>query len=312
MTRSLPALLTLLCTGVLACTSPDTPAGHHLEPEPHMTETFDWQGHRGARGLLPENTIPAFLRALSYPEVTTLEMDVVISADDRVIVSHEPWLSPEICRTPSGEELPEGEDERISLRQLTAAEIAAYDCGQKPHPRFPEQANRPASKPTLLQVFAAVDSFCVQHDRPSPRYNIELKYVTDQEPTFVPDRATFARLVLADVAAWGKPELVSLQCFDPPTLAEIRRQDRNIALVYLDENPGALREKMDSLGFIPEVYSPWEIHLTPGIVDTAQRMRMRVIPWTVNETERMRELMAMGVDGIITDYPDRIGAAVGD
>ena len=274
-----------------------------------MQKNIDWQGHRGARGLLPENTIPAFLRALSYPEVTTLEMDVVISADDRVIVSHEAWMSPEICSGPNGAELPEGEAERVSIRSLTAAEITTYDCGQKAHPRFPEQQKRPAVKPTLLQVFAAVDSFCVQHDRPSPRYNIELKYEPALEPAFVPDRATFARLVLADLAAWGKPELVSLQCFDPPTLAEIRRQNAAIDLVYLDEFPGKVREKMDALGCVPAVYSPYEIHTDAALVKEARELGMLVVPWTVNTAARMRELVELGVDGIITDYPNRIAEA---
>ena len=269
------------------------------------TTAFDWQGHRGARGLLPENTIPAFLRALSYPEVTTLELDVVISADNRVIVSHDPFMEPEICQTPEGNRI----DETVSIRKLTAREIEAYDCGKLPHPRFPEQQNRPATKPTLAAVFAAVDRYCLQQGRPSPRYNIELKYQPDWEPDLVPNRATFVRLVLEDVAAWGNPELVNLQCFDPPTLAEIRRQDERISLAYLDESPGRVKEKMDELGFVPEIYSPWERGLGPEIVAEARGLGMRVIPWTVNEVARMRELVDMGVQGIITDYPNRIGAA---
>jgi glycerophosphoryl diester phosphodiesterase len=295
----------LLGTCVLACNSPGRTDNEQPTTE-NMTKEIDYQGHRGCRGLLPENTIPAFLRALSYPAIKTLELDVVISADDRVIVSHEPWLSPEICQTPDGKALPEGDENRISLRSLTAAEIAAYDCGQRPHPRFPEQAQRPAFKPTLLQVFAAVDRYCVQHERPSPRYNIELKYEEDLEPTFVPDRETFVNLVLADLDAWGKPELVTLQCFDPPTLAVIRDKRPDIQLAYLDEFPGGLRAKMDAIGFVPPIYSPYEIHTDADLIAEARALSMRVVPWTVNTTARMRELLELGVDGIITDYPDRI------
>lgn len=302
-------LYLLLCTCVLACNSPAAPDGEAENSAP-MTRNIDWQGHRGSRGLLPENTIPAFLRALSYPEVQTLELDVVISADDRVIVSHEPWMSPEICQSPAGEPLPEGEDERISLRSLTAAEIATYDCGQRPHPRFPRQARRPAQKPTLQAVFAAVDRYCVQNNRPSPRYNIELKYEEVLEPIFVPDRKLFVDLVLADVAAWGKPELVTLQCFDPPTLAVIRSKAPAIQLAYLDEFPGKLKEKMDAIGFVPPIYSPYEIHTDAALVAEANALGMRVVPWTVNTSARMRELLALGVDGIITDYPDLIGEAL--
>mgnify|MGYP000082091543 CR=1 FL=1 len=303
----------LLCTCVLACNSPapttGLPESSTADKEPltnTMTKEIDYQGHRGCRGLLPENTIPAFLRALSFPAIKTLELDVVISADDRVIVSHEPWLSAEICQTAAGEALPEGEEQRISLRSLTAAEIAAYDCGQRPHPRFPDQAKRPAFKPTLLQVFEAVDRYCVQHDRPSPRYNIELKYEEALEPAFVPDRETFVDLVLRDLAAWNKPELVTLQCFDPPTLAVIRARNPAIQLAYLDEFPGDLKAKMAKLGFVPPIYSPYELHTDAALIAEARELNMRVIPWTVNTTTRMKELIALGADGIITDYPDRI------
>ena len=270
------------------------------------TPPFDWQGHRGARGLLPENTIPAFLRALSYPEVTTLELDVVISADDRVIVSHDPYMEPTICQTPEGDSI----TGQISLRKLTATEIATYDCGIRPHPRFPEQSRRPATKPTLAAVFAAVDRYCVQQDRPPPRYNIELKYQPDWEPELVPDRATFVDLVLADITAWGHPDLVTLQCFDPPTLAVIHDRDPHLQLAYLDEAPGEVATKMEALGFVPAIYSPWEQPLTPAVIAEVKDLGMRIIPWTVNDVVRMRELRQQGVNGIITDYPNRIAEAL--
>ena len=303
-------LLFVVCTCVLAC---NTSESAKTDPATTMTETtkqIDWQGHRGCRGLMPENTIPAFLRALSYPEVKTLELDVVISADDRVIVSHEPWMSSEICQTADGEELAEGEENRISILSLTAAEIATYDCGQRPHPRFPNQVKRPAEKPTLLAVFAAVDRYCVQNNRPSPRYNIELKYEVKLQPRFVPDRGTFVDLVLADLAAWGKPELVTLQCFDPPTLKVIRDKAPDIQLAYLDEFPGDLKSKMDAIGFVPPIYSPYEIHTDAKIMTEAHALNMQVVPWTVNTAERMQAMLDLGVDGIITDYPDLIKSVV--
>jgi len=271
---------------------------------------IDWQGHRGCRGLMPENTIPAFLRALSYPSVKTLELDVVISADQRVIVSHEPWMSAEICLDPEGNRLSEKEADRIKIMELTAAEIKGYDCGQLPHSRFPEQAKRPAIKPTLAAVFAAVDRYCVQNERPSPRYNIELKYEAEHEGIFVPDRPTFVDLVLEDLDAWNHPELVTLQCFDPPTLRVIHEKRPEIQLAYLDEFPGELKKKMDAIGFVPPIYSPYEIHVDEALLAEARELKMQVVPWTVNDAARMKELLAMGVDGIITDYPDRIAEAV--
>lgn len=322
MYRLTPLLVLLLCT----CTSTpagvnesETPPGHEdalaqKEDQPLTTisSPIDWQGHRGARGLLPENTIPAFLRALSYPEVQTLEMDVVISADDRVIVSHEPWMSAEICTGPGGKKLSAKEEDRIKIIELTADQIAAYDCGQLPHPRFPDQAKRPATKPTLAAVFAAVDRYCVQNERPSPRYNIELKYEAEHEGVYVPSRDRFVDLVLEDLDAWGHPEMVTLQCFDPPTLKVINDKRPKIQLAYLDEFPGDLKAKMDAIGFVPPLYSPYYIHVDHDIMAQANELGMQVVPWTVNTAADMQKMLALGVSGIITDYPDRIKSALAE
>ncbi len=318
MFRSTIMLLAfILCTCALSpsCTSEaGNPPSNNQEniPVSEKYSHIDWQGHRGARGLLPENTIPAFLRALSYPEVSTLELDVVISKDERVIVSHEPWMSAEICLSPSGDTLSHAEADRVRTIDLTADEIAEYDCGQLKHPRFPEQQNRPAIKPTLAAVFAAVDRYCVQQNRPSPQYNIELKYEAEHEGKYVPRREIFVDLVLADIDDWGHPELVNLQCFDPPTLAVIRKKAPDIKLAYLDEFPGDLSAKMDALGFVPALYSPYHIHLTPAIMAEADSLGMQVVPWTVNEVEDMQKMLQLGVAGIITDYPNRIAAALQD
>lgn len=303
----LTPLLFLLCT---CGPAQKTPAERTTRNVNELTTGIDWQGHRGARGLLPENTVPAFLRALSYPEVKTLELDVVISKDNRVIVSHEPWMSAEICTDPDGKKLSDREAHRIKLIDLTAEEIAAYDCGLLPHPRFPEQRKRPAHKPTLAAVFAAVDRYCIQNDRPPPRYNVELKYEADHEGIYVPSRTVFVDLVLADVDAWGHPDLVTLQCFDPPTLRVIHDKRPDLQLAYLDEFPGELKSKMDAIGFAPPIYSPYYIHLTEDIMGEAETLGMRVVPWTVNTAADMRKMLALGAAGIITDYPDRIASAL--
>lgn len=272
------------------------------------TTAFDWQGHRGCRGLYPENTIPAFLHALSFPAVTTLELDVVMSQDQQVIVSHEPWMNPLICLAPDGQAL--ADTSKVALLQRTAEEIRAYDCGSLGHPRFPEQQKMVVAKPSLAEVFAAVAVFCQAAERPLPRFNIELKYLPEWEADgLVPNIPVFVAAVLAEIAAFGQPELVNLQCFHPPVLAHIRSVAADISLAYLDEFPqqGTLREKMAALGFVPPIYSPYFVPLTPAIVDSAQQLGMRVIPWTVNEVADLQRVKSLGVEGIITDYPDRIG-----
>jgi len=128
--------------------------------------TLDLQGHRGARGLAPENSLRAFETALSFPEVTTLELDVVISKDHKVVVSHEPWMNPTICVTDSI--INDSIGRAMNLYQMTLEEIQKYDCGMAQHPDFPEQKSGSSFKPSLKQVleFTANDW---------PGFNIETK-----------------------------------------------------------------------------------------------------------------------------------------
>lgn len=270
---------------------------------------IDFQGHRGARGLYPENTIPAFLHALQYSAVTTLELDVVLTKEDIVVVSHEPWMSAEICLSPTGEELDHADSARISIRQLRIDEVQAYDCGTLPHPRFPEQRKMTGKKPRLAQVFAAVEHFCRDNNRTAPAYNIEIKYLPEwQAQGFVADIKTNVEAVLNEVVRAQLTDRVTIQCFHPPVLAELRKQNPAVRLAYLDEFPekGSVKEKMDRLGFVPPIYSPYYLPLTQEVVDLSHALGMTVIPWTVNETEEMQRLLEMGVEGIITDYPNRI------
>ena len=270
-----------------------------------ITSFFDWQGHRGCRGLMPENTIPAFLHTLEYDKVSTLELDVVISRDGRVVVSHEPWMSEEICSSPTGEKM----DEKRGIFSMRLDEVQAYDCGNKPHPRFPGQQKMTIRKPALEQVFAAVRTYCEEKGKDLPKYNIELKYLPEwEQDSLVPTIADFTGAVLNVISQAEMNSLVNLQCFHPPMLAYIRQQAPEMELAYLDEFPeqGSIRAKMDSMGFVPEIYSPYYLHLTEEHVNTAHNLGMIVIPWTINETADMEEVMALGVEGIITDYPDRI------
>lgn len=136
---------------------------------------FDWQGHRGARGLLPENTVPAFLKALEFPKISTLELDVVVSKDQQIVVSHEPWLSHHICSHSDGHPVSEQEETVLNIYQMTYAQIKSYDCGQRGNERFPEQEKIAVSKPTLSNVVLQVEAQCQQTNRKKTFYNIEIK-----------------------------------------------------------------------------------------------------------------------------------------
>ncbi len=266
---------------------------------------FDVQGHRGARGLLPENTVPAFLRALELG-VTTLELDTVIARDATVVVSHEPWMSAAICSQPDGTPVPQEQEQTFRLFEMTYDEVARYDCGRRGNPRFPTQAALPAVKPRLRDVIEAAEAYAAAHDRPPPRYNIETKARPDWDGVFTPDPETFTRLLYDVLVETGVKDRATLQSFDVRTLQAGRRLDPSwhLALLVEQEEDRGLEANLDVLGFLPEVYSPDSQLVDEALVAAAHAKGLLVIPWTVNTMDEMQRLKALGIDGVITDYPD--------
>jgi glycerophosphoryl diester phosphodiesterase len=270
-------------------------------------KNFDWQGHRGCRGLMPENTLVGFIHALKYP-VTTLELDVVISKDGKVIVSHEPWMNHTICTAPNGSDIPESEEQQHNIYTLTLAEIRTYDCGSKGNPKFPRQQKIAATKPTLAEVVSAVKRHCQETGRTLPAFNIELKSHASAYGIFMPHPPEFVSIVLAELAFLHIEEHTILQSFDVKVLREIRNQNTDIRISYLAEQNQNFDEAISILGFIPQIYSPHFRLVSKRTVSAAHAQGMKVIPWTVNETRLFRKLIRLNVDGIITDYPDLIEA----
>lgn len=272
-------------------------------PHDGSAAAFDVQGHRGARGLLPENTIPAFIKALDCG-VRTLEMDVVISGDQQVVVSHDPWMSSQICSLPSGEPVPPGEEDRHRLFGMSYDEIKQYDCGRRGHPQFPRQQRQPAVKPLLREVIEAAEQHASETGRPLPFYNIETKSQVIWEQRFHPDPRTFTRRVCEAVDAAGTMDRTILQSFDVRTLRVGRDLDAGWTLSLLVEHALEMERQLEELGFVPSIYSPNHHLVDRHLIDKARAYDMQVIPWTVNTLEEMRELKALGVAGLITDYPD--------
>lgn len=262
---------------------------------------FDWQGHRGCRGVMPENTVHAFLKALDYPEVTTLELDLAVSKDNRLIVSHEPWFNPAICRLPNGDSIPQRDTDKYLIYQMTAAEIRAFDCGSWGNPRFPEQQKLKTYKPALQEVVEAVRVL-----RPDMRWNIEIKTQPQWDGLRHPPVEEFARLVIAELKTLGIEKYATVQSFDVRALQAMHRQAPDIQLAFLIENVWSFDSNMDKLGFTPAIYSPYYLLVSKNMVRKCHSKGMKLIPWTVNDVESMRGMIRLGVDGIITDYPNRI------
>lgn len=270
-----------------------------------LPETFDLQGHRGARGLAPENTIPAFERALELG-VTTLEMDVVISQDQQVVVSHEPWFSGHICSLPSGEPVPVEEERSYRIYERPYSEVRLFDCGLRGNPRFPVQEKMAAHKPLLKDVITFAEQYVRDHDLPAIYYNIETKSTPAGDNSFHPGPETFTTLLLDVIKAGNVLDRTTLQSFDPRTLriAHDLHPDMSLALLVGDHDSMDMAGHVSNLGFVPTIYSPAYRLVDAALVETAHARGMRVIPWTVNTLPEMRELVKLGVDGLITDYPD--------
>ncbi|GAB3574702.1 glycerophosphodiester phosphodiesterase family protein [Hymenobacter daeguensis] len=262
-------------------------------------------GHRGCRGLLPENTLPSFLHALALG-VDVLEMDVVISADSQVVVSHEPWLNPLICLGPTGQPIAPESPPRFNLFQMPYSIIRHCDCGQLRHPGFPNQQPQPAYKPLLGEVLRAISIATRQLGRAPVRFSIELKCLPETDNIYHPEPAQFLALVLAELVAAQVIPQTTLLCFDARILQLAHQQQLGLATCLLAEEEQPWLASLQALGFVPTAFGP---NFRTVTADAVQQLRtsypgLRLVPWTVNTAADMQRLIDLRVDGITTDYPD--------
>lgn len=273
--------------------------------------TFDLQGHRGARGLYPENALEGFLLALRLG-VTTLEMDVVVTRDRELVVSHDPWFSSEFSALPSGERISPASQYDHRIFDMTYETVAGYDCG-RPNPRFPGQKEVRAVKPRLSAVLAGADAYAAENEWPPVRFNIETKTRPEGDDLLHPPPLEVVDLLLEVLAAAGASPRTTIQSFDPRTLRIVRSRDPSIATSLLVARSDFLGPDADIqiLGFEPSVYSPDHRLVTQTVIDGVHDRGIRIIPWTINDPSRAIWLAQRGVDGLITDFPDIVGAALG-
>ena len=284
-------------------------------PRPHV----DYQGHRGARGLAPENTLDAFARGLELG-VDTLEMDIMLTADDVLVVHHDEHLNPDITRDGGGAYLTETGP---ALRSLTLEQLESYDVGKiKPGTayaaRFPDQAGRDGVRiPTLEQVVKLAE----ERSQHRVRYNLEIKTTPSKPDDTAPPQVVADRLVAA-VRAWGIAKRTTIQSFDWRGLRRVAAIAPELPRSCLTDAettaPGSSwTAGLDISGYggsVPKevqafgcsIWSPDAEKLTVDQVSEAHALHLIVLPWTVNEPEAITRVLAWGVDGIITDFPDRL------
>jgi glycerophosphoryl diester phosphodiesterase len=305
--KSLPGFIALLFfCGLVATTADRVRAAdetRRVDKAETTIMTIDLQGHRGARGLYPENTIPGFLHALELG-VTTLEMDVVINAEGHVVLSHEPWMSAEICRHPDGRDVTHAEERRLKIYEMSDQQVARFDCGSRGNARFPRQQPMPVAKPLLDQVLQSVAEWSSRSGNEAVRFSIEIKSRPEGDGVYHPGVDEFARILYEVLRDHGVLERSLVQSFDERALEAIHRIDPRVSTVWLIEASRAYEKNLLRLSFTPDVYSPYFKLVDRNLVEYMHSKNIQVIPWTVNEASDIRKMLDLGVDGLITDYPD--------
>lgn len=253
-------------------------------------------GHRGCCGPFPANSVKAFLEA-ARTGCHWLEMDVVITGDNEVLVSHEPWMDPATCLDPDGKPITEAEGRLLNLWKMPMAEVQQY-CVTAPG------GKKPVPKPTLAEVVQVVAEFAASTNNLSPKFNIEIKSDPQLYGTYQPHPAAFAARVLEEIVRTGLTERCLVQCFDPAVLEELHRVAPAIPLAFLVEGTCELAFTLDHLSFTPAYYSPCFQQVDETLVAALRERSISLLTWTVNEEADMRRMIALGVDGLITDRPE--------
>ncbi|MEN5307826.1 glycerophosphodiester phosphodiesterase family protein [Chryseobacterium cucumeris] len=295
----------------------------------YSSQSFDKQAHRGGKSLYPENTIPAMKNALKM-NVTTLEMDLAITRDKKVILSHDAFLSPELVTKPDGTYIPKDSGFYYKIYEMPYAKIKTFDVGLKKLNNYPDQKKMKAQKPLFSDVIDACEAYARELKRPLPFYNIETKTRPFSDNIFHPEPKEFVDLMMKIIVEKNIQDRVIIQSFDPRTLEILHKEypkimtallvekvdDKKLAQqqayfknisvekfkMYPDHLSGVAGD-MKFLSFTPTIYSPEHNLVTSQLVQECHSLGMKVIPWTVNTRERLKELKEMGIDGVISDDP---------
>ncbi|MEO6549779.1 MAG: glycerophosphodiester phosphodiesterase family protein, partial [Ferruginibacter sp.] len=236
--------------------------------------------------------------------VEVLELDVVISKDKQVVVSHDTYMSADISLKPSGDSITTEEEKDIILYKMAYAGIKKYDVGSKHNLKFPMQQNFPAYKPLLSDLIDSVELYAKEKRMKPPSYNIEIKSQAKTDDIEHPKPQEFVDLVMNVCEAGNILGRMNIQSFDTRPLQLIHKQFSAIKISYLTANPKTTSENFDELGFQPDAYSPYYKTVNEEAVKFCHGKNIKIIPWTVNTKEEIAALIKLGVDGIITDYPD--------
>lgn len=266
-------------------------------------QKFDLQGQRGARGIMPENTIAGMLKALELG-VNTLVMNTVISKDKQVVLSQEPYFNSEISLKPDGKEISLKDQKKYNIYKMDYAEVKKFDVGSKIHNRFPGQQKFKAYKPLLEETIDSVEAYVKLNKLAKPNYSIETKMIPKGDNEFQPEPAEFVDLIMEVLKRKKLEKRVTIQSFDVRTLQYLHEKYPKIKTGLLIDEKENFENNIAELGFNPTIYSPYSVLVGKGLVDRCHEAGIKIIPWTINSTKEMKYLINLGVDGLVTDYPN--------
>jgi glycerophosphoryl diester phosphodiesterase len=266
-------------------------------------QKFDLQGHMGARGLMPENTVGGMIRALDMG-VTTLNMDVVITKDRQPVLSHEPYFNHEFSLTPQGKEITLKDQKNYNIFKMDYEQVKKFDVGSKVHARFPGQQKYKAYKPLLAEVIDSAEAHAKATKRAKPYYNIETSLIRKGDVEFQPEASEFVELIMAVVNEKKIAKRVMIQSIDIRTLQYLHEHYPKIKTSLVVDEKVDLEQNIETLGFKPTVYSPYHVLVGKGLVERCHDMGIKIIPWTVNSLKDLNYLIGLGVDGVVSDFPN--------
>lgn len=269
-----------------------------------QAQKFMLIGHQGARGIMPENTIPGMMKALDLG-VNVLNMGVVISQDGEVVLSHEPYFNNEISTRPDGKQVTFKDEKKYNMFEMDYEEIRKFDVGMKLHTRFPGQMKMKVYKPLLGETIDSVEAYAKQNKLEKPIYNIETSLIRKGDGIFQPDATVFIEKIMEIIKKKKLTKRVIIQSLDLRTLQYLHEYFPSVKTSLMIDEKQDFEESIKSLGFTPTYYSPYYVLVGKGLVDRCHDAGVKIIPWTVNTSKDMRYLINLGVDGVITDYPNQ-------
>ena len=289
--------LAILLFGISACSV-------NKNTKVNQTEfpSFSAEAHRGGRGLVPENTILAMKDAMSYPAVTTLEMDTHITKDGKVVVIHDDYLSPGFMLTPEGKEIPASDAKKYNVFKMDYNQLKTFDIGTKFHKDFPQQKKVKTYLPLLADLIDSVQNDIKAKNRKQYFYNIETKCSAKGDGVTNPTPDVFVKLLMDVIKSKKIEQYVVIQSFDKRTIQIINKEYPNIKTSFLVSNKKTYEENIADLGYKPFILSPAYKMVNAEMMKKAHADGVKVVPWTVNTAEEIAALKALGVDGIISDY----------